>query len=145
VELKSVVASVFFSSDVANPDTMNKFYADIEMLTFQNSPPDPEQFLSAFHSLNIPNKENKWQGFNLSRYLSRDYDSTIDAARVEIDPVKRASLYIKANDLLWQDSVLIPVMQRLKVAASSNTLRPVLSGWGLDTDHLQDWYREEAA
>jgi len=145
VELKSVVASVFFSSDVANPDTMNKFYADIEMLTFQNSPPDPEQFLSAFHSLNIPNKENKWQGFNLSRYLSRDYDSTIDAARVEIDPVKRASLYIKANDLLWQDSVLIPVMHRLKVAASSNTLRPVLSGWGLDTDHLQDWYREEAA
>ena len=71
--------------------------------------------------------------------------STIDAARVEIDPVKRASLYIKANDLLWQESVLIPVMHRLKVAASSNTLRPVLSGWGLDTDHLQDWYREEAA
>jgi peptide/nickel transport system substrate-binding protein len=36
-------------------------------------------------------------------------------------------------------------MHRLKVAASSNTLRPVLSGWALDTDHLQDWYREEAA
>jgi peptide/nickel transport system substrate-binding protein len=76
--------------------------------------------------------------------LSQDYDSTIDAARVEIDPVKRASLYIKANDLLWQDTVLIPVVHRLKVAASSNTLRPVLSGWSLDTDHLQDWYREEA-
>ena len=82
MELKSVVASVFFSSDVANPDTMNKFYADIEMLAFQNSPPDPAQFLRAFHWLSIPNKENKWQGFNLSRYLSRDYDSTIDAARV---------------------------------------------------------------
>jgi peptide/nickel transport system substrate-binding protein len=124
---------------------MNKFYADIEMLSFQNSPPDPERFLSAFHSRNIPTKENKWQGFNLSRYLSQDYDSTIDTVRFEIDPVKRASLCIKANDLLWQDTVLIPVMHRLKVAASSNTLRPVLSGWGLDTDHLQDWYREEAA
>jgi len=43
VELKSILASVFASSDVANPDTMNKFYADIEMLTFSGSPPDPER------------------------------------------------------------------------------------------------------
>ena len=145
VELKSVVASVFFSSDIANPDTMNKFYADIEMFAFSGSPPDPERNLKSFHSSNIPSKTNKWQGFNLSRYVNPDYDATIDAARVEIDPVKYASLYIKANDLLWQDTVLIPVMHRLKVAASSNTLRPVITGWGNDTDHLQDWYREEAA
>ena len=31
VELKSVVASVFFSSDVANPDTYPHFYCDMEM------------------------------------------------------------------------------------------------------------------
>ncbi|MCD9110928.1 peptide ABC transporter substrate-binding protein [Bradyrhizobium japonicum] len=142
VELKSVVASVFFSSDAANPDTMNKFYADIEMSAFLGSPPDPDRFLSSFHSRNIPSKENKWQGFNLPRYASQEYDATIDAAKVEIDPVKRASLYIKANDLLWQDAVLIPVIHRLKVAASSNSLRVVVSGWGTDTDHLQDWYRE---
>jgi peptide/nickel transport system substrate-binding protein len=145
VELKSILASVFASSDVANPDTMNKFYADIEMLAFLGSPPDPERWLAAFHSRRIPRKENKWQGFNLPRYANQDYDATIDAATVEPNPVKRASLFIKANDLLWQDTVLIPVMHRLKVAASSNTLRPVITGWGNDTDHLQDWYREEAA
>src|SRR6202008_4948021 len=33
MELKSVTASVFFSSDVANPDTARKFYADIQMYT----------------------------------------------------------------------------------------------------------------
>jgi peptide/nickel transport system substrate-binding protein len=142
VELKSIVGSVFFSSDVANPNTMNKFYADIELLAFQSSPPDPDRFLGSLHSRAIPNKDNKWTGFNLSRYINQDYDATIDVARVEVDPVKRASLYIKANDLLWQDTVLIPVMHRLKVAASSNALRPVISGWGLDTDNLQDWYRE---
>jgi len=142
VELKSIVGSVFFSSDVANPNTMNKFYADIELLAFQSSPPDPDRFLGSLHSRAIPSKDSKWTGFNLSRYINQDYDATIDAARVEVDPVKRASLYIKANDLLWQDTVLIPVMHRLKVAASSNALRPVISGWGLDTDNLQDWYRE---
>ena len=31
IELKSVTASVFFSSDVGNPDTYSKFYCDIEM------------------------------------------------------------------------------------------------------------------
>src|SRR5207237_1833922 len=31
LELKSVVASVYFSSDVANPDTYTKFYTDLEM------------------------------------------------------------------------------------------------------------------
>ncbi|MGY4439549.1 peptide/nickel transport system substrate-binding protein [Bradyrhizobium sp. LM2.3] len=31
IELKSVTPSVFFSSDVGNPDTYSKFYADMEM------------------------------------------------------------------------------------------------------------------
>src|SRR5438105_4333220 len=33
VELKSVTSSVYFSSDVANPDTYSKFYTDIQMFT----------------------------------------------------------------------------------------------------------------
>ena len=33
VELKSVVASVFFSSDTANPDTYSHFYCDAQMYT----------------------------------------------------------------------------------------------------------------
>ena len=31
LELKSVTASVFFSSDPANPDTYSHFYADLQM------------------------------------------------------------------------------------------------------------------
>ena len=41
VELKSVVASVFFSSDAANPDTYPHFYADIQMYTTTMGAPDP--------------------------------------------------------------------------------------------------------
>src|SRR5262249_38177308 len=33
VELKSITSSVYFSSDVANPDTYAKFYADLQMYT----------------------------------------------------------------------------------------------------------------
>ncbi|MBS0242624.1 MAG: peptide ABC transporter substrate-binding protein, partial [Proteobacteria bacterium] len=42
VELKSITASVFFSSDVANPDTFTKFYTDVEMYTTTMPQPDPE-------------------------------------------------------------------------------------------------------
>jgi peptide/nickel transport system substrate-binding protein len=142
VELKSVVASVFFSSDVANPDTYAKFYADLEMFQIPMTQPDPAQHMRRYHSRYVATKENKWQGTNFPRFVNQEYDATIDAAENEIDPVKRAALYIKSNDLLWQETVAIPVMHRIKVGASANTLRPVMSGWANDLDNLQDWYRE---
>jgi peptide/nickel transport system substrate-binding protein len=142
VELKSVVASVFFSSDVANPDTYAKFYADIEMFQIPLSQPDPSQYMRRYHSRYVATKENKWQGQNFPRYVNKDYDAAIDAAESETDPLKRADLYIKCNDIMWQDTVFIPVMHRLKVEASANSLRPVISGWANETDNLHDWYRE---
>src|SRR5882757_3649317 len=50
VELKSVVASVFFSSDVANPDTYAKFYADLEMLQIPMTQPEPSRYMRRYHS-----------------------------------------------------------------------------------------------
>ena len=142
VELKSVVASVFFSSDVANPDTYAKFYADIEMFQIPLSQPDPSQYMRRYHSRYVATKENKWQGQNFPRYVNKDYDAAIDAAESETDPLKRADLYIKCNDIMWQDTMFIPVMHRLKVEASANSLRPVISGWANETDNLRGWYRE---
>ena len=142
VELKSVVASVFFSSDVANPDTYAHFYADIEMFQIPMTQPDPGLTMKRYHSREVANKENKWQGTNFPRWVNAEFDAAIDAAENETDPVKRAALYIKCNDLMWQDTVVIPVMHRLKVGASANSLRPVMSGWANDLDNLQDWYRE---
>jgi len=142
VELKSVVASVFFSSDVANPDTYSKFYADIEMFQIPMTQPDPALHMRRYLSKNVATKENKWQGQNFPRWVNKDFDAAIDAAETETDPLKRASLYIKANDIMWQDTMVIPVMHRLKVAAVSNSVRPALSGWANDIDNIQDWYRE---
>jgi peptide/nickel transport system substrate-binding protein len=142
VELKSVVASVFFSSDVANNDTYAKFYADMEMFQIPMSQPDPAQYMRRYHSRYVATKENKWQGTNFPRWVNKDYDETIDAADAEIDPVKRVALYIKCNDIMVQDNVVITAMHRLKVEACNNALQPVISGWANETDNLHDWYRE---
>src|SRR4029077_15741512 len=126
LELKSVVASVFFSSDVANPDTYSKFYADIEEFQIPMTQPAPGLTMRRSHSRNVATKENKWQGQNFPRWVNKEFDAAVDAADNETDPIKRAALYIKCNDLMWQDNVTIPVMHRLKVEACSNTLRPAM-------------------
>ncbi len=142
VEFKSVVASVFFSSDAGNPDTYPKFYADMEMFQIPMSQPDPAQHMRRYLSNLVASKENKWQGTNFPRWVNKEYDAIIEAAEAEMDPVKRAALYIKANDLLIQDVVFIPVQHRLKVEAAANSLQCVISGWANETDNLFDWYRE---
>jgi peptide/nickel transport system substrate-binding protein len=143
VELKSVTASVYFSSDVANPDTARKFYSDIQMYTIGSpSVPDPERFMQQFVSWEIASKDNKWQGSNPTRWRNDEYDKIFRAAEGELDPVKRAALFIKMNDMAVEDVVVIPVVNRRWVAAMSNKLRATLSGWDNDFWNLKNWYRE---
>jgi peptide/nickel transport system substrate-binding protein len=142
MELKSVTASVFFSSDVANPDTYAKFYCDIQMYTTTMTQPDPEVFMNQFTSWEVATKENKWQGRNITRWRSEEYDKTFRAAEGELDPVKRAALFVRMNDLACGDQAVIPVVYRPRVAAISSKLKASLSGWDNDLWNLGDWYRE---
>ena len=142
MELKSVTASVYFSSDVANPDTSRKFYTDVQMFTPNMTVPDPEGFMRAFVSWEIASKENKWQGRNIPRWRNDEYDKAFRAAEGELDPVKRAALFIRMNDLVVGDPVSIPVVYRPNVMGMSHRLRAQLSGWDLTLSDLRNWYRE---
>jgi peptide/nickel transport system substrate-binding protein len=143
VELKSVTGSVYFSSDTANPDTARKFYADIQMYTVGTpSVPDPGRFMQQFVSWEIASKDNKWQGSNPMRWRNEDYDKIFLAAQGELDPVKRAALFIEMNDMVVEDVAVIPVINRRWVAAMSHKLRATFSGWDNDFWNLKDWYRE---
>jgi peptide/nickel transport system substrate-binding protein len=141
IELKSVVSSVFFASDVGNPDTMNKFWADIQMYAFTRTP-DPGRFMQQFVSWESSSKANKWLGMNNGRWTNDDYDKAFRAAEVELDPVKRAALFIRMNDLVCSDVHVIPVVYRPKVDAVARNLVAPLSGWDVELSMLADWYRE---
>jgi peptide/nickel transport system substrate-binding protein len=143
MELKSVTASVYFSSDVANPDTYTHFYTDIQMYTTTMTQPDPEIFMLQFASWEVASKDNKWQGRNITRWRNEEYDKLYRAAESELDPVKRAALFIKMNDLVIQNVVVIPVVLRPAVAAMSNHLKGAdQSGWDSNFWSLENWYRE---
>ena len=142
IEVKAVTASVFFSSDVANPDTYPHFYADLQMYNNGPQQPDPEVFMRQFCSWEAAAKANKWQGRNITRWQSKEYDDIYKAAQLELDPIKRAAMFIKLNDLVVNNHVVIPVVARLGVAAVNNRLVVELTGWDNNTWALPDWYRE---
>jgi peptide/nickel transport system substrate-binding protein len=143
MELKSVTASVYFSSDAANPDTYTHFYTDIQMYTTTMTSPDPEFFMNQFTSWEVSSKDNKWQGRNITRWRSEEYDKLFRASEAELDPVKRAALFIKMNDLVIQNVVVIPVVFRPRVAGIGSKLRDaVQSGWDSDFWALAYWTKQ---
>ena len=142
VEIKSVTASVFFSSDVANLDTYPHFVADLQMYTVTMGQPDPGVFMRQFLSSEVASKANKFQGRNITRWQNADYDKLFDQADKELDAVKRAALFIAMNDLVIKNVVVIPVVTRPGVTAAAKNLHAPISGWDNNTYALADWYRD---
>ncbi|HTV88768.1 MAG TPA: peptide ABC transporter substrate-binding protein [Stellaceae bacterium] len=141
MDLKAVLASVFFSSDIGNPDTYAKFYSDMQMFTTTMTQPDPGLFMRQFLSTEVAQKANKWQGRNITRWRNPAYDALFHASESELDPVKRAALFIKMNDLVVDNVVVIPEIYRPTVSGIANGLNAPVSGWDSDLWALQDWYR----
>jgi len=142
ITIKAIPSSVYFSSDVGNPDTGSKFYADLGMSTTNMNQPDPGEFMRRFLSTEIASKANKWQGRNSSRWRNADYDALFHAAEHETDPVKRAALFIQMNDLVIKDVVVIPVVYRPNVAAVTTKLHVRLSGWDSYLGDFHNWYAD---
>jgi len=143
LDLKAVLAGVYFSSDPANPDTYSHFYTDLQMYTTTMTQPDPQRFMDQFASWEVSAKDNKFALTNKTRWRSEEYDRTWKAAETEMDPVKRAALFVKMNDLVIQNIVVIPVVFRPRVAAISSRMRDVVqSGWDGDFWALPYWSRQ---
>ena len=133
---------MFFGSDAANPDTYQKFWTDIQMYTTTMGVPDPQIFMEQFTTAEIAQKANKWASRNLARWSNAEYDTTFAAAQVEQDPVKRAALFIKLNDLVVNDKYIIPLFARPRPNGVVNKLRPAFSAWDNFTWAIGYWTRD---
>jgi peptide/nickel transport system substrate-binding protein len=141
IEIKAVTASVFFSSDVANPDTYPHFYADMQMYTTGPAQPDPGIFLQIFLSSEIAQKSNKWQGRNITRWQNKEWDALYQASTGELDPIKRAAMLIRLNEMAIEDFVVIPVVTRPAVAALTKPLTAEMSGFDSYLFDLPNWFK----
>ena len=144
VELKSVIADVFFAADPGNPDNFPHFYADMQMYTYTRGGPD--DYLDVFRSFlstEVRQKSNNWSTLNTTRYVNKDFDALYEQARRELDPVKAAELVKQMNKKLFDDVAVIPLVGRGNVAAAKKNLKDTnLSGWASNLWWLPYWHRE---
>ena len=142
-ELKTVDSSVFFGSDPNSPDTLVKFYADVEMYTDVYDGTDPGTFL-AEHACNaIPGPENQWQGENAARFCFEEYDALVAEMSETSGQEARAELAKKMNLMLTRDTmVLQPLISRGRVSVSSNALAGVhMNPWDSEFWNVAEWSR----
>ena len=136
---------MFFSSDVGNPDTYGKFYADMQTYNWTNNSPDPEGLMQWFVSWEVASKANKWLWQNLVRWQNSEFDALFRAAEAELDPVKRASA-LHPDERPCRRRRLRAADRRSRTARALNQrLMAPLSGWDIDMASLPHWYRETDA
>ncbi|WP_038040020.1 peptide ABC transporter substrate-binding protein [Thermorudis peleae] len=146
VNLKTVDAKVFFSSDPGNPDTAAHFYTDIEMFTNGPSSVYPLDYMVSWYGKpdNIAQKSNNWSGNNYERWQNSDYDKLYEQAQTELDPEKQKQLFIQMNDLVVNNVVSIPLVARKLVGVKAKNLSNLnLSGWTDDTWNIANWVRTQ--
>lgn len=113
VELKAIDPGVYFGGNQGNSDTLNKFYADIQMYS---NPPDsanPAFYFAGWLCANANSSANLWQGGNANRYCNQAYDDLYAQFAKEFDPARRAALAIQLNDFLVNDVATIPLINRV--------------------------------
>jgi peptide/nickel transport system substrate-binding protein len=144
IEVKAIPSQVFFSNDPGNPDTIARFMADMQTYTSFTGL-DPQFFMAQFCSWDVPGKDNKWTGRNITRWRNAEFDGLWKKAENEMDPVKRAAMFIRMNDLVVQSGVVIPITWRNVIHAASNTLGGIEpNSWDSIFASIASWYRQPA-
>jgi peptide/nickel transport system substrate-binding protein len=149
IQLKQVDAGIFFDSAAGNDQNASHFFNDLEMYTNNAGTPYPVSYMSSWYGgkdlSNIAQKSNDWSGINESRWHNDEYDAMFDALGVETDQEKAAETFIKMNDLLINEVVIIPLVQRsAEKLAILNTLRDgnlACSSWEAAYWNVANWNR----
>lgn len=129
-ELKIIDGPVFFGSDAGSPDTMQRFYADIEMYANFFEGNNAEPYLAKNTCDKAPGPDNQWQGENTSRYCDPEYDKLVDQLGAIVDPAERGAMGKRMNDMATKDSdAIIPLIYR-------GTARPSQQPWRRPAERL---------
>ena len=143
VELKAIDPGVFFGGDPGSPDTFQKFYADVEMYANNSDSPDPEVYLGQYQCKNAPSPETQWQGENINRFCTPEYDALYAEFGGTTDVAKRQEIAKKLNDMVTKDSmIVVPLVHRGTLSAHSNALGGVqINAWDSEMWNVADWFR----
>ncbi len=139
VQLEQVDAGAYFDTSPGNTQGYIQFYDDLGMSTANIDSPFPLKYMSRWYAgpdnANVAQRANNWSGQNLQRYVSPDYDALYDQVEVETDPEASAALFIQMNDLLVNEQVVVPLVQRAaeKLAVGSRLVVENIAAGSFET------------
>ncbi|MGH2558351.1 MAG: peptide ABC transporter substrate-binding protein [Thermomicrobiales bacterium] len=147
VQLKQVDAGIFFDSAAGNEQNASHFFNDVQMYTNNPATPYPASYMASWYGgpdgSNIAQMENDWSGLNESRWSNAEYDALYDSLLVETDAETAAESFIRMNDILINEVVVIPLVQRAAAKfAIANTLNPeniAASDWEVLYWNIANW------
>ena len=140
--LRNINASVFFGGDPGSPDTFQKFYADVSMYANNFPGTDPEAYLGAYRCGFEPRPETQWQGENINRFCDPAYDALHLQLAQTASIEERGRIGRELNDILMQNYIIIPLVDRGRLSAHSVTLGGViLNTWDSELWNVADWHR----
>lgn len=142
VELRQIDGGVFFGGDPGSPDTIEKFYADVEMYANNFDGTDPAKYLAEWQCGQEPRPDTQWQGGNKSRWCNKDFDALTAKFASTSGLEERGKIAIQLNDMIVNSPSIIPLIHRGRVSAKSKTLGGVLMNpWDSELWNAADWYR----
>ena len=143
-ELKHIDPSVFFGGDPDSPETVGRFYADIQMYTSSGTGVDPESYLGSWVTSQIARAANSFLGRNVQRFQSDEYDRLYAELQNTADVERRNQITIELNDLLVGSYSIIPLIHRGRVSAHSNDIQGVrMNAWDSELWNFETWTRRD--
>ena len=141
-ELKDIVSSVFFGGQ--SEDALGRFYADVQMYANGPTAPDPEGYLGSWLTSQISGASNSFNGSNIQRFQSDEYDRLHAELRSTINAQRRDELTVQLNDLLVRSYSIIPLIHRGFVSAHSNRIEGVrINAWDSELWNFETWTRRK--
>ena len=139
-ELKNIDPAVFFGGDPDSPDTLGRFYADVQM--YASSSVDPESYFGSWITDQIAGAANSFHGRNVQRFQSDEYDRLHAELHNTVDMEQRNQITIALNDLLVGSYSIIPLIHRGNVSAHSNDIEGVrMNAWDSELWNFETWTR----
>lgn len=144
VQIKLIDSLVMFGPGANNPDSFLRFNADLMGFDISMYGPDPADFLVYWTCDLIPQKANNWASGNLNveRWCNPEYDALSSQAFLELDSEKRRLLFIEMNDMLIENVVMIPLVNKADVLGVNVSIEGInLTPWDYYTWNIADWRR----
>jgi len=119
IELKSVVASVFFSSDAANPDTYTHFYCDAQMYNTTMTQPESAFFMTSTY----PGRCRPRRTSGRAQYrplVNKEYDDVYKQA--ERSSIRSSVPQCTSSSTIWLSPTLHPARVRRRSPGRARNL-----------------------